>query len=76
MGAPQIFEILIQAKHLHSFPVPNPRIQIVLNFQVKPNETRGLCQFPLFVQTRVMQKSPRCYLLVQGSASTEVYLFG
>ncbi len=28
MGAPQIFEILIQAKHLHSFPAPNPRIQV------------------------------------------------
>ncbi len=31
MGAPQIFEILIQAKHLHSSPVPNPRIQVLAN---------------------------------------------
>jgi Family of unknown function (DUF6172) len=30
MGAPQIFEILIRAKHLHSFPAHNPRIQAIL----------------------------------------------
>ncbi len=28
MGAPQIFETLIQTKHLHSFPAPNLRIQV------------------------------------------------
>ena len=28
MGGPDIFEILIQTGHLHSFPGPNPRLQI------------------------------------------------
>jgi hypothetical protein len=36
MGAPQIFENLIQAKRLHSLSAPAPRIQ---DFLGKPNQS-------------------------------------
>jgi hypothetical protein len=36
LGAPQIFGTLIQAKHLQSFPGPNPRIQVKIEIIFNP----------------------------------------
>jgi hypothetical protein len=52
LGAPQIFETLIQAKHSHSFPGPNPQIQVKIIRYKLPE--------PIYIKNTVFFQTINC----------------